>query len=214
MPKPDKVLRTRPLHEAQEAISELKKVVLFHPKQIVEELRPQYCVCRQDEHRLRNKSGEMVQCSDCWEWYHFDCVGIANRADVQNDDWKCDWCLDDVDREGYQRWRSGRQIPKKRHRRDVPKLNGAQLGQSAPPRFSAPPTWEGKVAEVKELARRAAIKKRKLKEEVERLVDEGGHHVVDAEGMAGLELRAVDDGLVDEMVVAGIVDPDAFDDED
>lgn len=42
----------------------------------------------------------------------------------------------------------------------------------------------------------------------------GGHHVVDAEGMAGLQLRAVDGGLVDEFVGAGAADPDAMDDED
>ncbi len=48
--------------------------------------------------------------------------------------------------------------------------------------------------------------KRKLTEAVEQLVAEGGHHLVDAEGMAGLELRPVDDGAIDEMVGAGIVD--------
>ena len=37
--------------------------------------------------------------------------------------------------------------------------------------------------------------------------------MVDAEGMAGLELRAVDDGLVDEMVGAGMVDLDAISEE-
>ena len=65
--------------------------------------------------------------------------------------------------------------------------------------------------EVKEVARRAAIRKRKLTEAVEHLVAERGHHLVDAEGMAGLELRPVDDGLVDEMVGAEMVDPDEYD---
>lgn len=72
-------------------------------------------------------------------------------------------------------------------------------------RYSAPPSWEGKVKQVKELARRAAIKKRKLTEAVEKLVDEGGHHLVDAEGMAGLELRPVNDGMIDEVLEAGLV---------
>ena len=62
------------------------------------------------------------------------------------------------------------------------------------------------------MSRRLAIKKRKLQEAVEELVDQKGHHLVDAEGMAGLELRAVDDGLVDEMVGAGMVHPDDMDD--
>jgi hypothetical protein len=49
---------------------------------------------------------------------------------------------------------------------------------------------------------------------VEQLVAEGGHHLVDAEGMAGLELRPVDDGVIDEMVGAGIVDEEGFDESD
>ena len=94
---------------------------------------------------------------------------------------------------------------KKRHRNDVPKLNGAVLGGDPAVRYSAPPSWEGKVEQVKEMARRAAIKKRKLTEAVEKLVDEGGHHLVDAEGMAGLELRPVNDGMIDEVLEAGLV---------
>ncbi len=63
-------------------------------------------------------------------------------------------------------------------------------------------------------ARRAAVKKRKLTEAVEQLVAEGGHHLVDAEGIAGLELRPVDDGVIDEMVGSGMVDEKEFDGSD
>ncbi len=49
MQKPDKVLRFRPLKELDAAVSKLKRVVLFHRKPIVEELPPQYCVCREDD---------------------------------------------------------------------------------------------------------------------------------------------------------------------
>ncbi len=55
------------------------------------------------------------------------------------------------------------------------------------------------------------LKKRKLTEAVEQLVVEGGHHLVNAEGMAGLELRPVDEGFVDEMVGAGLVDIEELD---
>jgi hypothetical protein len=116
--------------------------------------------------------------------------------------------------EGYQRWRKGRKKAKRRHQRDAPRLNGAVLGGDPPPRYSAKPTWEGKVAEVQELARRAAVKKRKLTEAVEQLLAEGGHHLVDAEGMAGLELRPVDDGMIDEVVAAGIVNEEEFEESD
>ncbi len=214
MSKPDKVLRFRPLKEVDGALSKLKKVLLFHPKPIVEELPAQYCVCKKGERKRGKGSAAMIQCEECWDWFHFDCVGIADGPHVGDEDWRCEWCRDPIDKEGYQRWRSRRQIPKKRHHRDMPKHKGAALGQDAPPRYSAPPTWDGKVAEVKELARRAAVKKRKLTDAVEQLVAEGGHHFADAEGMAGLELRPVDDGIIDEMVGAGIVNVDDYEESD
>jgi hypothetical protein len=197
MPKPDKVLRFRPLKEVPRALSKLKRVLLFHPKPIVEELPAQYCVCKKGERKKGKGSTEMIQC---------DCAGLKDDADVGGKEWKCEWCLDPIDKQGYQRWREGRKKAKRRHQRDMPRLNGAVLGGDPPSRYSAPPTWEGKVAQVQELARRAAVKKRKLTEAVEQLVAEGGHHLVDAEGTAGLELRPVDDGVIDEMVGAGIVD--------
>ena len=171
----------------------------------LEELKAKFCICGKGERKMGKKSKDMIQCDECWEWYHSDCVGVADVAAVQNDDWKCEWCKSDIDKEGYQRWKSGRKKAKKRHRKDVPKLNGAILGGDPAVRYSAPPSWEGKVKQVKELARRAAIKKRKLTEAVEKLVDEGGHHLVDAEGMAGLELRPVNDGMIDEVLEAGLV---------
>jgi hypothetical protein len=85
----------------------------------------------------------------------------------------------------------------------------AALHQDPPRRYSAKPTWEGKVAEVQELARRAAVKKRKLTEAVEQLVAEGGHHLVDAEGLAGL-----DSGVGWIVVGAGIVNEEDYDESD
>ena len=205
MAKPDKVLRFRPLKEVPEAVAKLKRVVLIHPKPIAEELKAKFCICGKGERKMGKKSKVMIQCEECWEWYHSDCVGVADASVVQNDDWKCEWCKSDIDKEGYQRWKSGRKKAKKRHRKDIPKLNGAILGGDPAVRYSAPPSWEGKVDQVKELARRAAIKKRKLTEAVEKLVEEGGHHLVDAEGMAGLELRPVNDGMIDEALEAGLV---------
>jgi hypothetical protein len=46
MPKPDKVLRFRPLKEVKSALAKLKRVVLFHPDPLVEKLEPQYCYCK------------------------------------------------------------------------------------------------------------------------------------------------------------------------
>lgn len=206
MPKPDKVLRFRPLKEVAEALAKLKRVVLIHPHPIVHEVGEKFCVCRKPERKMGNKSMDMIQCDECWEWYHSDCAGVADVAEFENAYWKCEWCESAVDKGGFQRWKTGRELPKKRHRNDIPRLNGAVLGGNPPKRYSNPSSWEGKVEQVKEKARRAAIKKRKLTEAVEKLVDEGGHHLVDAEGMAGLELRPVNDGMIDEAVEAGLVE--------
>ncbi len=54
------------------------------------------------------------------------------------------------------------QMSEEKHRKDIPKLNGAVLGGDPAVRYSAPPSWDGKVEQVKELARRAGIRKRKL----------------------------------------------------
>ena len=205
MPKPDKVLRSRPLREVPDAIAKLKKVVLFHPDQIVEELEPKYCVCGKGEHVNGHQSDRMVQCGECYEWFHFDCVGVKDNADVENDVWKCEWCRSGIDKQGRQRWSTGRKKAKYRHQNDRPRVKGAALGGNPPKRYSNPPTWEGKVEQVKELARRAIVKKKKLTEAVEKLIDEGGHHLVDAEGMAGLERRQVNDAMIDEMAGGGEV---------
>lgn len=151
------------------------------------------------------KSKKKMQCGTCWEWFHFDCIGLEDDADMEGVEWKCEWCQDAVDREGFQRWRTDRKRPKKRHQKDVPRLKGGVLGGDPLPRWSAPRDWDGKVAEVEELARRAAVKNRKLTEAVEQLFDEGGHHLADAEGLAGLEARAVDEAVIDEVLAAGLV---------
>ena len=155
----------------------------------------------------------MIQCDECYEWFHFDCVDIQDSYDAESESWKCEWCRCGADKVGAQRWKSGRKRPKLRHVNDRPIVKGAQLGQNPPQAYTAPPSWDGKVAEVKEISRRKAIKKRKLEEQVQVIVDQGGHHAVDAEGLAGLEARPVDDALIDEMVGAGLVRPQDLDED-
>ena len=104
MPKPDKVLRFRPLVEVQAAVARLKKVVLFHPKPIVVQEPAKMCVCAESPPRKGGKkSTAMTQCDACYEWFHNDCAGIADDRDLRGDEWKCEWCLDPADREDFQR---------------------------------------------------------------------------------------------------------------
>lgn len=211
MPKPDKVLRSRPLKELSRALEKLKLVCLFHPEPIVMLKPHKLCVCGKGERKQGQKCTVMTQCGDCLEWFHNDCANVPDAVGESDEHWRCEWCCSKVDQEGYQRWTTGRKKPKKRHLKDRPRVNGGQEGKDPPQKYSAPRDWDGKVEEIRELSRRQAIKKRKLAEAVQELVDEEGHHLVDAEGMNGLGLRNVDDGLVDEMVGAGFIHPEDFD---
>lgn len=206
LPKPDKLLRTRPLSEVNAALARLNVVLHFHPDPVVVELPLIMCVCGKGE---RNRDGDelrMVQCDECYEWFHFDCVQLDDDCDVAALEWKCEWCTNGADHQGKQRWTTGRKKAKLRHVNDAPRARGAKADEEPPARYSAAPTWDGKVTEIKELARREAVKKRKLHEAAESLVGKGGHHLVDAEGLGGLELRAVDECLVDDFINAGIID--------
>lgn len=214
MPKPDFALRSRPLKEVDAAMKLLRLVVLFHPDEICKAVPAKYCVCGKGERKAGAKSLKMIQCDECLEWFHSDCAGLSDAEVDTAGDWKCEWCINGADKEGNQRWISGRKRPKLRHVNDRPVQHGAIVGHDRPQAYSAPRDWEGKVAEVKELSRRKAVKKRKLEVAVQGLVDEGGHHVVDAEGLNGLVRRTVDENLVDEMVGAGMVNPDDFGDDE
>ncbi len=213
MPKPDKALRTRPLVEVERSVKKLKRVVLFHPDPIVLEMRPKMCICGKPGRKRGDKTKMMIQCDTCWEWYHYDCVGLEDDYDAEQSAYKCEWCTNGTDDKGKQRWTSGRKKAKLRDVKDLPTHNGAQLGGDHPVRYSAPPEWEGKVAEVRDLSQRMAVTKRKLKVAAQQIIDEGGHHLADAEGVNGTEARPPDDGLVDEMVNAMMLDPEALEDD-
>ena len=213
MPKPDFVLRNRPLREAEAIIAQLKRVVLFHPDPLIRELPPKYCICGQGERKAGKKTKRMICCDECLEWFHFDCVELPDDYDAAEGVWKCEWCLSKPDKEGRQAWRTGRKKPKYRHRSDRPVDLGATNEGSPPPRYSTPPKWDDRRALVEELSRRKGVKKRKLMVRVQELSDEGGHHLVDAEGPNRLQLRPVDETLVDDFVGAGLVDPKEVGDE-
>ena len=100
-------------------------------------------------------------------------------------------------------WKKDSQL---RHLNDRPISKGVKEGEDLPPRYSSPPDWEGKVKEIKEMSRRKAIKKRKLEEAAQNIVDGGGHHTVDMQGISGLSARPVTDELVDELIQIGEVD--------
>lgn len=212
--KPDQFLRSHPLKEIPKALEVLQKVLLIHPSPLVEKLPMKYCICNHGEGGKSGKNVFDVQCGECFTWFHVACTAIPDGVDLDSYEYQCEWCKDKPDREGFQRWRTGRKTPRKRHLDDRPIVKGVKAGDYPLEQYSSPPTWEGKVAEVKERAKRIAVQKRKLKASVQQLVDKGGHHLVDAQGLGGLVDRPVDDPLADELLQAGLVDLAPLSDDD
>jgi hypothetical protein len=97
MPKPDKILRMRPLKEVVTAVQKLKRVVLFHPDEIVIELPAKMCICGKGERKRGDKTKMMIQCEECWEWFHYGCVGLEDDFDSGEGQWKCEWCIKGAD---------------------------------------------------------------------------------------------------------------------
>ena len=42
------------------------------------------CICK------RNCFGKMIACDECFEWFHYECVGI--KEDEEPDSWICETC--------------------------------------------------------------------------------------------------------------------------
>jgi hypothetical protein len=190
----------------------LRRVALFHPDVVSKELPAKFCICRKGERLMGRRTKMMTTCDECLEWYHNDCAGLSDEPLGENEPWTCEFCLNDVDHLGYQRWFSGRRKPKKRHVLDTPRAKRDRNDPEALVEFSSPRTWDGKERETKERSRRAGIKKRKLQEAAASLIDGKSHHLTDAEGLAGLEQRAVDDGVVDEMLDQELIQDDSSSD--
>ena len=47
-----------------------------------------YCICK------RGEEGFMIQCSDCNEWFHAECVRVTEQDVDQIEDYFCDTCLE------------------------------------------------------------------------------------------------------------------------
>ena len=39
----------------------------------------------------------MIQCSDCNEWFHGECVGVTEKDADQTEDYFCSTCLEAAD---------------------------------------------------------------------------------------------------------------------
>jgi len=202
------------LQQVVEVAAKLTGQVVFHPLTIVRDEKRLLCFCK------KKSSSNMGFCDGCNQWYHFACLGLTVKDLERAADWRCGYCRAKPDNDGMCEWKMT--IPKgpgkrakvapKRHFRDTPAARGAgpetvemvQVG---------PVTWDDTVAEAKKGGKTINGKMLAFKKRAEKLVQEGGHHIVDEMGAAGLQARSVDQVLVNDLIQENLlrdeVEPEA-----
>lgn len=210
MPKPDKLLRKYPLEKVIPAGKELRQVLLFNSDPIWPNIEHRFCLC----HGAQNS--HMLGCEGCNEWYHGGCLalkGEAFKAAASDNDWRCGFCLADVDEDGeVQHWvgevsaslKKNNKAQLTRNIGDTPRAKGIELDD---PWEEAQiiPSWEEVVQEVREGAKKIRLEEKARKGKAVRALKRGGHHIVDERANGGVKKRVVDGALIDEMAEAGML---------
>jgi len=207
MQKPDKYLRKHPLDIVVPASKELQKVLLFDPDPLWPDWKRTYCICE------KFSNSNMLGCEGCNEWYHGGCLvikGKAFKAAIADNNWRCGYCLSDTDEDGKRSWIMAmseaqhlkRKVEFKRADDDTPRARGVAMNAAESEPVPVPP-WDDIDAMVGEAAKKIRAEEKKRKGKAKRAIARGGHHVVDARGNGGVELRPVNGALIDEMAENG-----------
>lgn len=205
--KPDVELRKHPLSEVAKVSAELTGRILFHPEPFRVQSDRQRCICR------AKSNNKMVLCESCDEWFHFACVDMTEVEAQDAKDWKCGYCAGGPPKDGMQSWvlarrqvsKRARPAPRERLVSETPKARGIQpYGDDKVEK--GPVSWE----EIMQMARDGAAKINQVEQrwakKAATLVEEGGHHLVDAMTAGGLAARGVDGALVDELLNLNLLD--------
>lgn len=155
----------------------------------------------------------MVLCESCDEWFHFACVDMSEEDAQMAKDWKCGYCAGGPPKDGKQSWVLARRQVSKRARpavrerlvSETPKARGIEPNGDDKVE-KGPVSWE----EIMRMARDGAAKINQVEQrwakKAAKLVEEGGHHLVDAMTAGGLAARGVDGALVDELLNLDLLD--------
>lgn len=205
--KPDQYLRDFPLAKVYEQSKRVYKVLLFNFDKLRRELPRQRCFCR------TKSTNDMVLCDTCDEWYHLACVGMTREEADAAADWACGYCRGGPDADGNRAWQLAipqgkRKRPKvalARHDDATPMAHGiASFGDEVI--HDGPSSWEECVALARAGARKINLADLKNKKKAMKLVNEGGHHIVDEVSLGGVRARGVDGALVDDLIGAGLLE--------
>ncbi len=205
--KPDKILRLHPLKCVVPLVQDLQAVLLFDLRPIMTEVERRRCFCK-------NKSTpQMIACDLCDEWFHLECLGLNNEAIDGMGDFVCGWCQGQPDVDGNRTWK--RPIPvgnRKRARKasdrndsETPRAKGiAVYGDEMV--AAGPRSWAEVRASAQAEGKKINLLEMKRKAKAQRVVNAGGHHVVDEIVLGGVRARRVDQQLVDELDEQGLLD--------
>lgn len=210
--KADLILRQYPLTKCMEAIPKLTSYVLLHPEPIVHQAKRKFCFCKTTTKKAN------VGCDECFEWYHEDCIGQSVADIKQMDNWKCGYCLEPPPGDGNCEWKipipqGGRRRQKKappRNINETPMALGRDYGCGEMEEVG-PKSWSDIVKYTEEQGKAINIKLAKFRAQAAKLVKDAGHHIGDTVSGGGLEVRGVDDLLVDDFLGLGIMDDDDVD---
>ncbi len=199
-------MRFSPLIKVIPATEKLQSVLLLHPDPIRHERERKYCFCR------TKATKEMMLCDNCHEWYHFKYVGVDERTAAASDDWQCGYCQDEPDDDGMRSWNLAiPQLNKKRPRtaadrndEETPKALGFDPDKKAKIKIG-PKDWDEIRKVTREGGKKINLEEERKKKKAEKLMKEGGHHIVDVMTSAGLALRNVDGSLVDDLEELGLL---------
>jgi hypothetical protein len=207
--KPDVELRKHPLQKVLEATDTVTNQILFHPEKLRHWEKRRRCFCKV-------KSEEkMMLCETCWQWYHFGCVGLSAQEASQAVDWKCGYCLGKPVADGMCSWkldipqgnRKRKKVAPERHIKNSPRARGVSPDDDDLLEVG-PTTWQDVIELAKAGGRAINLEMQANKRKAQKIVKEGGHHVVDEMTAAGLQLREVDDELIDDLLGQGLLDED------
>jgi hypothetical protein len=205
--KPDVELRKHPLSEVAKVSTELTQRILFHPEPFRVKVQRQRCICR------AKSNNKMILCESCDQWFHFNCVDMTEEEAQKAKDWKCGYCAGGPGDGEKQSWVFVRKQASKKARpairerlvSETPKALGIDP-HGDDEIEKGPVLWE----DVVKMARDGGVKinqpEQRRAKKAAKLVEEGGHHLVDEMTAGGLAARGVDGALVDELLNLQLLD--------
>ena len=184
----------------------------MHPDPISHKEERQRCFCRS---RKKVKNEDYLGCETCQEWYHKDCLGLSEEEKADLGNWECGYCCAVPDEDEFCEW--NRVIPQgnrkrmkkaeKRHISETPKELGLTL-DSSDRELVGMSSWADVQSYVAKEGQLLNLKMSKYRKKAATLIKKAGHHIGDTMSGGGLQMRGIDDTLVEDLLSNNILTED------